>query len=147
LKVRKLKVWDTFIGDIQGFDYMLAFDVAKKVKEHKNLTSRDIIFAQKVFKLIKDTPALHKKIQSLSKLKDEEVVEIKFIYDKLLLITKDEWKRIIDLASQTHVFDNLELANVKAVQNTLLKKEIVKEQALLSAYSSLKKLKKYKIEI
>ena len=71
----------------------------------------------------------------------------KFIYDKLLLVSKDNWKRMIDVASQTKVFDHLELANVKTVQTALAKKEKIKEQALIRAYESLKKLKKFGFKI
>ncbi|HNE51274.1 MAG TPA: hypothetical protein PLZ64_09045, partial [Chitinophagales bacterium] len=73
--------------------------------------------------------------------------KIKFIYDKLLLVSKDNWKRMIDVASQTKVFDHLELANVKTVQTALAKKEKIKEQALIRAYESLKKLKKFGFKI
>jgi pimeloyl-CoA synthetase len=59
------------------------------------------------------------------------------------LVSKDEWKRIFDIAMQTKIFNNLELANVKAVQTSLMKKENVKEQALIRAYESLKKLKRF----
>lgn len=64
-----------------------------------------------------------------------------------LRFTKDGWKRIIDVASQTKVFDNLELANVKTVQTSLAKKGNVKEQALIRAYEFLKKLKKFGIKV
>ena len=64
-----------------------------------------------------------------------------------MLLQKDDWKRIIDLASQTKIFDNLELANVKSVQTSLTKKENIKEQALIKAFQSLKKLKKFGIII
>ena len=86
-------------------------------------------------------------IKSLSALEETETVELKFIYDKLLLVSKDEWKRIFDLASQTKVFDNLELSNLKSVQISIAKKEIVKEQALIKGFESLKKLKKFGIKI
>lgn len=72
---------------------------------------------------------------------------MKFIYDKLLLISKDNWKRIIDIASQTKIFNNLELANIKAVQTSLVKKEKIKEQALMKAYESIKKLERFNIKI
>ncbi|MCO5232302.1 MAG: hypothetical protein M9888_01040 [Chitinophagales bacterium] len=49
--------------------------------------------------------------------------------------------------NQTKIFDNLELANVKTIQTALAKKEKIKEQALIRAYESIKKLKKFKIEI
>lgn len=68
---------------------------------------------------------------------------MKFIYDKLLLISKDDWKRIIDLASQTKVFTIPELSNVKSIQSALQKNEKINEQALLKAYESICKLKKF----
>ncbi|PIX06679.1 MAG: hypothetical protein COZ76_07495, partial [Flavobacteriales bacterium CG_4_8_14_3_um_filter_35_10] len=74
-------------------------------------------------------------------------IEVKFIYDKLLLVSKDNWKRIIDVANQTNIFSNLELSNVKSVQTSLAKKEKVKEQALIRAYESIKKLKRFGIKV
>ena len=75
------------------------------------------------------------------------MIEVKVIYDRLLLLTKDDWKRIIDLATQTNLFNNLELANVKSVQASLLKKTSVKEQAIIKAYESMQKLKKFGLKI
>lgn len=153
-KIQKtgLKFWDGFRTYVDknkpvGFDFILAFDLLKKIRESKNLTSREINFGKKVLDLIEKSPVLFEEIKSLSKLAENEVVDIKVIYDKLLLLSKDEWKRIIDLASQRNIFNNLELANVKSVQTALLKKEYIKEQALLKAYDSIKKLKKFGIEI
>lgn len=96
---------------------------------------------------IQSNPQLIDEVKELSKLEETEIVELKFIYDKLQLVSKDEWKKIIDLASQTKVFDNLELSNVKTVQIALVKKEKIKEQALFKAYESLKKLSKYGIKV
>ncbi|MBE7441207.1 MAG: hypothetical protein HS119_02000 [Flavobacteriales bacterium] len=96
---------------------------------------------------IQSNPQLIDEVKGLSKLEETEIVELKFIYDKLQLVSKDEWKKIIDLESQTKVFDNLELSNVKTVQIALAKKEKIKEQALIKAYESLKKLRKYGIKV
>lgn len=147
-----LKFWDGFriyidTNKPDGFDWSTAFDLVSRLNKNKNLTTREITFGKKVLDYIQENSALIDKVKALSKLEDKEVVEVKFIYDKLLLVSKDDWKRIIDLANQTKVFDNLELANVKAVQTSLAKKEKIKEQALIKAYESIKKLKKFKIEI
>lgn len=147
-----LKFWDGFriyidTNKPDGFDWSIAFDLVSRLNKNKNLTTREITFGKKVLDYIQENLALIDEVKALSKLEDKEVVEVKFIYDKLLLVSKDDWKRIIDLASQTKVFDNLELANVKAVQTSLAKKEKIKEQALIKAYESIKKLKKFKIEI
>lgn len=147
-----LKFWDGFRIYIDthkpdGFNWSIAFDLVGRLNKNRNLTSREITFGKKVLDYVQENPQLIDDVKALSKLEDKEIIEVKFIYDKLLLITKDDWKRIIDLASQTKIFDNLELANVKAVQIALAKKEKIKEQALIRAYESLKKLKKFGIKI
>ena len=106
-----LRFWDgfmTFISQKKSpeFDFILAFDLLKKLKEQKNLTSREIAFGRKVLEHIYSNPSLIEEIKSFSKLEDAEIVEIKFMYDKLLLLSKDDWKRIIELATQTKIFNN-----------------------------------------
>ena len=101
----------------------------------------------KVINYISENSLLEEDIRSLSNLEETEIIGAKFIYDKLLLVSKEEWKRVIDLAGQTKIFDDKELANVKYVQNTLLKNEKVKEQSLAKVYDSLKKLNRFGIKI
>jgi hypothetical protein len=143
-----LKFWDGFRLYIDknkpdGFDWSSAFDLVSRLNKNRNLTTREIIFGKKVLDFIQATPQLIDEVKALSKLEDSEIVEVKFIYDKLLLVSKDDWKRIIDIANQTKIFSNLELSNVKSVQASLAKKEKVKEQALIRAYESIQKLKKF----
>jgi len=147
-----LKFWDGFRIYIDNqkpddFDYMLMFDLLKKLKEQKNMTVREIAYGKRVIDFVQLNPILIEEIKSLSKLEESESKDIKFIYDKLLLLSKEEWKRVIDLATQTKIFNNLELANLKSVQTSIAKKEGIKEQALIRGYESLKKLKKYGINI
>lgn len=143
-----IRFWDglkTYIDNNNNteLDYYLAFDIFKKLKDQKNLSTREISFGGKVIELIKRNPTFEDEVRALSKLAEEEVIEVKFIYDKLLLISKEDWKRIMDIALQTKIFNNLELSNIKSVQITLSKKEIIKEQALIRCYESLRKLKKF----
>lgn len=147
-----LRFWDGFLAylnknNLKQFDFIVAFDLLKKLKENKNLISREIAFGKKVIDYIRVNPALKDEIKSLSKIEEDEVVEIKFVYDKLLLLGKEDWKRMIDLATQTKIFDNLELENVKSVQLALYKKEKIREKALLKAYESIKKLKRFGISV
>lgn len=147
-----LKFWDGLKiylnrNPQENFNEMLLFDLFKKLKERKNLVQREISFGKKVLDFISQNPELIDEIKLLSKLEDSECVEIKVIYDRLLLISKEEWKRMIDVATQTKIFTLPELANVKSVQTSLAKREIVKEQSLLSVYESMKKLKRFGIKI
>lgn len=147
-----LKFWDGFryyidLNKPDGFDWSTAFDLIGKLRKNKNLTSREINFGKKALDYVQSSPQLIDEIKELSKLEETELIQVKFIYDKLLLVSKDDWKRIIDIATQTKIFNDLELSNVKSVQTSLAKKENVKEQALIRAYESLKKLKKFGIII
>jgi hypothetical protein len=147
-----LKFWDGFKiyiekNSLEGFEWTSSFEICSKIQKGKNLNTKDIMYGKKVLEYFKDKSSLLEEVKSQSNIIENEITELKFIYDKLLLISKDEWTRIIDLASQTKIFDKLELDNVKSIQNLLAKKGIIKEQSLIKGYSSLKKLKKFGIII
>lgn len=147
-----LKFWDGFKIYIDknkpdGFDYYSVFDLFQKLRNQTNLSTKEVNFGKKVLDFIQENPSLEEEIKSLSTLEDKEILEIKSIYDKLSLISKDKWKSIIDLANKNNIFDNLALSNIKSVQISLSNKENLKEQALIKCYQSLQKLKKFQIEI
>jgi len=147
-----LKFWDGFKIYInknkhEGFEWSTAFDIVSKLSKNKNLSPNEITYGRKVIEYIQTNPYLIDEVKSFSKLEDVEIVEVKFIYDKLQLFSKDDWKRIFDIADQTKIFDTLESHNIKSVQNALAKKENVKEQALIRAFESIKKLKRFGIKV
>jgi hypothetical protein len=147
-----LKFWEglkTYVSKHQPEDlsYMNAFDVYEKIKKGKNLMPKDITFAKKILKLTAEKPELIDEIKSLSTMEETDTVEIKFIYDKLLLLSKEDWDRIIAVAERTKIFTSIELDNILSVRSSIVKKEGIKEQALLHAYESMKKLKRFGIKI
>lgn len=147
-----LKFWDGFKSFVDknkelNFEWSVAFDLFKNLKNSNNLTTREITFGKRVLELINKTPSLIEEIKSLSPLEDTHIIEVKFIFDKMNKLEKDDWKRIIDIAEQTKLFDNLELSNIKTVQTMFYKKDKPKEQAIIKAYHSILKLKKYGIII
>jgi hypothetical protein len=147
-----LKFWDGFKNysdknNLTEFDWSLCLDLINRIRNKKNLTNRDLTFGKRVLDLIRENPSIIVEIKSLSKLEDTNDIEVKFIYDRLQLLTKEEWKKIIDLATQTNIFSYLELSNVKQVNTAILRKEIVKEQALIKCYESIQKLKKFGIKV
>ena len=83
----------------------------------------------------------------MSTFEEKETIEIKFMFDKLKLISKEDWNKMIELAKQTNVFTNIELGNVKSIQLALSRNEDIKEQSLMKAFESLLKLKRFGINI
>ncbi|MDR2425080.1 MAG: AIPR family protein [Prevotellaceae bacterium] len=148
-----IKFWDGFRyyidkNSIQGnFACMSAFDIYMKIRYEKNFVPADISFAKRVLDFISENTEIINESKALSKLEDTEMPDIKSIYDRLQLISKELWDKALAIAEQTKLFTNIETANAKSVRISLTKKELIKEQALLHAYKSLKKLKKFGIRI
>ncbi|HUH75074.1 MAG TPA: AIPR family protein [Chitinophagales bacterium] len=121
--------------------------VLKSLQKSKNLLPRDITVGRKVIIYLSEKPSLLNQIKALSKLEDKESIEIKVMFDRLKLLTKDNWKKIIDLAIHTNIFTIPELGNVKSIHSTITKNEPIKEQSLIKAYESILKLKRFGIKI
>lgn len=153
-EIRKVgvKFWDGLKHYIKkhpiiGLDYYELFDLVKKIKDNKNLNSKDCHVGKKGLQFIAINPDKLNLIKELSSLQEQEVIEIKPIYDRLKLISTDEWKKIIALGEQTKSFEYKELSNVKYVRSKILKKDAVKERALIKCFESIKKLKKFGVKI
>jgi hypothetical protein len=147
-----LKFWDGFKvyiekKNLEEFDWNISDALFNNLRKNKNLSTREITLGKKVLKFLESDPQILEKIKSLSKMEDIKIIEVKFIYDRLKLLSKNDWSRIIDISTQTNTLVGIELSNVKSVSLSFLKKENIKEQSLIKAYESIKKLKKFRIEI
>ena len=147
-----IKFWDGFQKYIDqnhqvNIDYINVFDLVKKLKENKNLSSVDISTGKKGLDFVHENPHLREEIKSLSYLEEIKTLELKAIYDRLKLLSKEERSKIIALGEQTKIFTFLELANLKSLFNSFNKNENTKEQSILKGYDSIKKLKKFGINL
>lgn len=122
-----------------------SWEIANKIKRAKNLNSRDIAIGNKLLMYIEENDINIDSIKSLSNEIEVEVIDVKAIYDRLNQISKNDWTKIFDLGEQTKIFDNLELANLKSVQKSILKSEMVKEVNIVNALKSIKKLEKFNL--
>jgi hypothetical protein len=146
-----LKFWDgliqfskvnTLLNDIE-YDIWNLFSL---LKEEKNLNAASIRVARKIYKLIEDNILDPLEVSKLSKIKDDITFNYLSIYERMSVITKQEWNKIFDLGEQTKLFNNLELANIKSISKGILGRERVKESGLKKAHDSLSKLKKFGIK-
>ena len=119
------------------------WEISNKIKKSKNLNSRDLTIGNKVITHIEENNINIDYIKSLSNEIEVEVIDVKALYDRLKQISKNDWSKIFDLGEQTKIFDNLELMNLKSVQKSISKNDIVKEINIVNAMKSLKKLSKF----
>lgn len=122
------------------------WEIASKIKRSKNLNARDISIGNKLLLYIEESQVNIEEIRSLSNETDIEIVDVKAIYDRLKLISKNDWAKIFDLGEQTKIFDNLELLNLKSVQKSISKNESIKEVNIINALKSIKKISKFGIK-
>lgn len=147
-----MKFWDGFViylanNSVDGFNKNSVEEVLKGIQKHKNLLPRDISVGRKMIMHLSENPSFLEEIKMQSKIEDKETVELKFMFDRLKLLSKDDWKKMIDLANQTNIFTIPELGNVKSIQSAISKNEQIKEQSLMKAFESLMKLKKFGIRL
>ena len=116
------------------------------LKEEKNLNSAAIRVSRKILKLIEDNIIDPIQVSNLSNLKEDVVFNYMSIYERISVLSKQEWNKIFDLGEQTKLFNNLELSNLKSISKGVLNRERVKESGLKKADESLSKLKKFGIK-
>ena len=140
-----IQFWDGFRNyvlktKLEDFKLTTLESLINKLQSDKNLSQSDIEFAQQVFDYIQNKESLIDEIKSLSSLDNIEFINIKEIYEMLLTFSKEKWTHLMANAEERHLFDTLELDNIKSIQTALIKKERIKEQSLIKAYQSLQKL-------
>lgn len=119
------------------------WEIANKIKRLKNLNSRDITIGNRCLLYVEENKINIDDVKSLSNEIEVDVIDIKAIYDRLKLISKNDWAKIFSLGEQTKIFDNLELFNLKSVQKSISKNESIKEVNIINALKSIKKLTKF----
>lgn len=142
------KFWDgmsKFILNIDEFKLMSTdvWEIANKIKRSKNLNGRDISIGNKILAYIDKNQINIDEVKQLSNEIENEIIDIKAVYDRLKLISKNDWSKIFDLGEQTKLFDSLELSNLRSVHKSISKNESIKEINIINALNSVKKLTKF----
>lgn len=142
----KVSIEQGIVSDLD-IDIIILMDLIRKLKSDKNLSIYEISLGKKGLKFVLENPDFIDIIKKKSILVENSTVEIKPIYDRIKLLSKEDWVKVISLGEQTKIFNYLEISNLKSLQNVISKSELPKEQSILRAYESIKKLKKFGINV
>ena len=150
-----LKFWDglkIYIRNNNLFDQIEIdlLDLIHNILNNKNLTNKNQIVGKMAMKIINDNNIDIEIIKSVSLKKDSEeaVISLKSIYDRINLLSIKDWKKFIDLITQTKSGDEMEISNLKSVSNMILKKDkSIRENSLIKAHELLLRTsKRFKIK-
>lgn len=145
-----INFWDGFRIYIEKHDPSIESldsieDLIKKLKTGKSLTSRNVNLARRTELLIEKEPAKQEIFYSLSNItvKKNEITKLEESYSKITSISPENWERIIAIGEQQKLFEYKEMSMLKSVYRKVKNKESIRENIILAADRSLKKVKKF----
>jgi hypothetical protein len=118
-----------------------------KLKKNGNFTDSEIKRGGEIIAKLKELQVDFTDISSISKLSDNETLDPSVIYNRLKLVDKDTWKKVIDIGEQTGKLSFNEISVIKTVISKINKQENIDLKRLEIVNSSLDKIKKFGVNV
>lgn len=130
------QVEENYVNSIRG-----------KLKRNGNFTDSEIKKGGVIISKLKDLQIDFSEISSLSKLTEKERLDPSVIYNRIKLIDKDTWKKVIALGEQTGKLSFNEISVIKTVISKVKKQENIDLRRMEIVNSALDKIKKFGIVV
>lgn len=118
-----------------------------KLKKNGNLTDSEIKRGGAIIAKLKELQIDFTDVSSISKLKEDETLDPSVVYNRLKLIDKDTWKKVIDIGEQTGKLSFNEISVIKTVISKVNKQESIDLKRLEIVNNSLDKIKKFGVNV
>lgn len=147
-----LKFWDGLVkynrqvSILSDYQNIMVDSIRKKIKMAATLTDIEAKRGVEIIDLLTSKNINFKDVQSLSRIRNEDIIDPGAIYNRLKKLNKDDWHRILDLGEQTQVFSMNDSSVLKTVMNRLRKKEEIDLKRLQIAEKAIIKLKRFGIK-
>ncbi len=133
---------------LSDFKENIVKSISEKYNSRKSLTPTEIRHGINIINTLNKKNIDFESIRDLSKIENDQVIDLSKIYYKLFLISDAEWEDKIELGMQTQKLNDNEISTMKAVQLKLKRegsKEVVIDfERLQIVYDSLQKLERYR---
>lgn len=118
-----------------------------KLKRNGNFTDSEIKRGGEIISKLQELHIDFAEISSISKLLDNEILDPSIIYNRLKLIDKDTWKKIIDIGEQTGKLSFNEISVIKTVLLKINKQENIDLKRFKIVNAALDKIKKFGVNV
>ncbi|WP_010663999.1 AIPR family protein [Marinilabilia salmonicolor] len=118
-----------------------------KLKKNGNFTDSEIKRGGRIISKLKELQLDFADISSISKLSDSETFDPLVIYNRLKLIDKETWKKVIDIGEQTGKLSFNEISVIKTVISKVKTQENIDLKRLEIVNNALDKIKKFGVNI
>ncbi|WP_430809570.1 MULTISPECIES: AIPR family protein [unclassified Carboxylicivirga] len=148
-----LKFWDGMCLYMLRTDYLSQVEqnyvsgIRSKLKRNGNFTDAEIKKGGEIISKLKELHIDFNEISSISKLSEKETLDPSLVYNRLKLIDKDTWKKVIDIGEQTGKLSFNEVSVIKTVITKVKKQENIDLKRLGIVNESLDKIKKFGVNV
>ena len=148
-----LKFWDGLCLYMLNTDCLTQVEqnyvsgIRGKLKKNGNFTDAEIKRGGEIIEKLKELQIVFSDINSMSKLSDNETIDPSVIYNRLKLIDKNTWKKVIDIGEQTGKLSFNEISVIKTVITKIKKQENIDLRRLEIVNNSLDKIKKFGVNV
>ncbi len=148
-----LKFWDGLClymlrsDNLSQVEQNYVSGIRGKLKRNGNFTDSDIKRGGEIISKLKELQVDFNDISSISKLSDNETLDPSVVYNRLKLIDKETWKKVIDIGEQTGKLSFNEISVIKTVISRVNKQENIDLKRLEIVNNSLDKVKKFGVNV
>lgn len=148
-----LKFWDGLClymlrsDNLSQVEQNYVSGIRGKLKRNGNFTDSDIKRGGEIISKLKELQVDFNDISSISKLSDNESLDPSVVYNRLKLIDKETWKKVIDIGEQTGKLSFNEISVIKTVISRVNKQENIDLKRLEIVNNSLDKVKKFGVNV
>ena len=148
-----LKFWDGLCLYMLRTDYLTQVEhnyvtgIRGKLKKNGNFTDSEIKRGGDIIAKLKELQLDFIDISSISKLSDSDILDPSVIYNRIKLVDKDTWKKVLDIGEQTSKLSFNEISVIKTVISKINKQENIDLKRLEIVNSALDKIKKFGVNV
>lgn len=148
-----VRFWDGLCLYMLNTDYLTQVDqnyvsnIRGKFKKNGNFTDAEIKRGGQIINKLEEQKIDYGKIASLSKLSEKETLNPSVVYNRLKLIDKATWRKVIDIGEQTGKLSFNEISVIRTVIEKIRKQENIDLRRLEIVNTSLNKIKKFGVDV
>ena len=148
-----LKFWDGLClfmlkkDCLSVYQQNFASSIRKKLRLNGELTDAEIDRGAKIINVLEEQGIDLMEIKSLSKLEEDKISDAGVIYNRILVIDNDTWKKVTAIGEQTGKLSENEISAVRAVIQKLKSKSNIDIHRLNIVNDVLDKMKKFGLKV
>lgn len=148
-----IKFWDGLCLYMLRTDFLSQVEqnyisgIRGKLKKSGEFTDTEIKRGGEIISKLKELQIDFSEISSISKLTNTNTIDPSVIYNRLKLIDKDTWKKVIDIGEQTGKLSFNEVSVIKTVIAKVKRQENIDLKRLGIVNESLDKIKKFGVNV